>query len=227
MLSLTERAYAILVFEMSGAEKFCLRWNDFESNISGAFRELREDKDFFDVTLACDDEQLQAHKLILSACSPFFRSILRRNKHEHPLLYLKGVKYVDLVSVLNFMYHGEVNVAQEELNSFLAVAEDLKVKGLTQGNGENKQKGLFRPESPRLCTLNTPQRKEPPSSKHSQPLHPVSRAPSLTPRAPLRDYVLDEDEIQEVLPVKTDTQTHSPISGHLEEVLHRHLNPIL
>ena len=140
---------------------------------------------------------------------------------------LRGVKYVDLISILDCMYLWEVNVAQEELNSFLAVAEDLKVKGLTQGNGENKQKGLFRPESPRLCTLNTPQRKEPPSSKHSQPLHPVSRAPSLTPRAPLRDYVLDEDEIQEVLPVKTDTQTHSPISGHLEEVLHRHLNPIL
>ena len=57
---------------------------------SGAFRELREDKDFFDVTLACDDEQLQAHKVILSACSPFFRTVLRRNRHEHPLLYLKG-----------------------------------------------------------------------------------------------------------------------------------------
>lgn len=113
-------------------EKFCLRWNDFESNISSAFRELREDKDFFDVTLACEDEQLQAHKVILSACSPFFRTVLRRNRHEHPLLYLKGVKYADLVSVLNFMYHGEVNVAQEELNSFLAIAEELKVKGLTQ-----------------------------------------------------------------------------------------------
>merc|ERR1711862_924200 len=119
---------------MGSAEKFCLRWNDFEANISTAFRELREDKDFFDVTLACDDDQLQAHKVILSACSPFFRTILRRNKHDHPLLYLKGVKYADLVSVLNFMYHGEVNVAQEELNSFLAVAEDLKVKGLTQSN---------------------------------------------------------------------------------------------
>ena len=59
---------------------------------SGAFRELREDKDFFDVTLACDDEQLQAHKVILSACSPFFRTVLRRNRHEHPLLYLKGKK---------------------------------------------------------------------------------------------------------------------------------------
>jgi len=115
------------------SEKFCLRWNDFESNISCAFRELREDKDFFDVTLACDEEQVQAHKVILSACSNFFKSLLRRNPHNHPLLYLKGVKYSDLLCVLNFMYHGEVNVAQEDLNSFLAVAEDLQVKGLTQG----------------------------------------------------------------------------------------------
>merc|ERR1712212_473082 len=103
-------------------------------NISQAFKELRDDKDFFDVTLACDDEQIQAHKVILSACSPFFRNILRRNPHQNPLLYLKGVKYSDLQAVLNFMYHGEVNVAQEELNSFLAVAEELRVKGLTQNN---------------------------------------------------------------------------------------------
>jgi len=114
------------------AEKFCLRWNDFEGNISAAFQELRDDKDFFDVTLVCDDEQIQAHRVILSACSPFFRNVLRRNPHQHPLLYLKGVAFNDLQSVLNFMYHGEVNVAQEELNSFLTVAEDLKVKGLTQ-----------------------------------------------------------------------------------------------
>lgn len=122
---------------MGSSEKFCLRWNDFESNISVAFRELREEKDFFDVTLACDDSsQVQAHKVILSACSPFFRQILRRNPHQHPLLYLKGVKYKELLAVLNFMYQGEVNVAQEELNSFLVVAEDLRVKGLTQNNSE-------------------------------------------------------------------------------------------
>ena len=123
----------------SPTDKFCLRWNDFESNISSAFKELREDKDFFDVTLACEDDQLQAHKVILSVCSPFFKTVLRRNRHEHPLLYLKGVKYQELVAVLNFMYHGEVNVAQEELNSFLAVAEELKVKGLTQ-NGSSSSK---------------------------------------------------------------------------------------
>ena len=88
-------------------EKLCLNWKNFQQNISSAFRELRDDKDFFDVTLACeDDEQVSAHKVILSACSPFFRNILRRNQHQHPLLYLKGIKYSDLQSVLNFMYHG-------------------------------------------------------------------------------------------------------------------------
>merc|ERR1712202_55982 len=81
-----------------------------------------------------------AHKVILSACSPFFRQILKRNRHQHPLLYLKGVKYTDLQSVLNFMYHGEVNVAQDELNSFLTVAEDLRVKGLTQSQTGSRNK---------------------------------------------------------------------------------------
>ena len=114
-------------------EKFCLRWNDFEANISGALQELRDDKDFFDVTVACEDEQIEAHKVILSACSPFFRSILKRNPHQHPLLYLKGIHHRELLAIVTFMYHGEVNVAQEELNSFLSVAEELHVKGLTQG----------------------------------------------------------------------------------------------
>ena len=91
---------------MGSAEKICLQWNDFESNISVAFLELREDKDFFDITLTCDDDQIQAHKVILSACSPFFRirSVLRKNPHQHPLL-----------AVLNFMlYHGEVNEHRSE-----------------------------------------------------------------------------------------------------------------
>ena len=91
----------------SHGEKFCLRWNDFEKNISSSFRELQEDKDFLDVTLACGDNQLQAHKVILSACSPFFKNVLRRNQHQHPLLYLKGVSFRDMEAVLNFMYQGQ------------------------------------------------------------------------------------------------------------------------
>ena len=117
---------------MSSSPKFSLWWNDFETNIRVAFRELREEKDFCDVTLACDDEQIQAHKVILSACSTFFGNVLRLHPHPHPLIYLKGVKYQHLLAILDFMYHGEVNVAQEELNSFFAVAEELKVKGLSE-----------------------------------------------------------------------------------------------
>ena len=122
---------------MASSEKFCLKWNDFETNISSTFKEIKNDQDFMDVTLACDTDQITAHKVVLSACSPFFRNVLKRNPHQHPLLYMKGVKYSDLESLLNFMYFGEVSIAQDELNSFLGVAEELKVKGLTQNNSNN------------------------------------------------------------------------------------------
>jgi len=121
-----------------GSEKFCLKWNDFESNISSAFRDLRTDKELFDVTLACDEDHIPAHKVILSACSNFFRNIFRRSGNsQNMFLYLKGVSAKDMESVLSFMYHGEVSVAQDDLNTFLAVAEDLQVKGLTQNNSNN------------------------------------------------------------------------------------------
>jgi len=115
-----------------GSNKFCLSWNDYESSLSVAFRDLREEKEFFDVTLACEDEQIEAHKVILSSCSLFFGNILKQNQHSHPLLYLKGVKFRDLKSILDFMYQGKVNVEQDMLDSFLATAQELRVKGLTQ-----------------------------------------------------------------------------------------------
>ena len=116
----------------SGSETFCLQWNEFGTNISESLNSVRNDKEFFNVTLLCEDNQIEAHKLILAACSPFFRGILRRNPHHHPLLYLKGVRYKEIEAVLNFMYMGQVNIAEAELESFLAVAADLKVRGLTK-----------------------------------------------------------------------------------------------
>jgi len=198
---------------MSSSEKFCLRWNDFETNISVAFRELREEKDFFDVTLACDDSQIQAHKVILSACSPFFRNVLRRNPHQHPLLYLKGVKYKELLSVLNFMYMGEVNVAQEELNSFLSVAEDLRVKGLTQNNANSDSSKVNLPKSEPLKQINRP--REPPERDPVPPPKRPRPAPVPQVSAPRPSYQPEEeDDIQEVVPVKSeprDTFAPAPI----------------
>jgi len=192
---------------MSATEKFCLRWNDFESNISVAFRELREEKDFFDVTLSVGPghQHIQAHKLILSACSPFFRGVLRQNPHAHPLLYLKGVGFSELQSVLNFMYHGEVNVAQEELNTFLAVAEELQVKGLTQGGGSNpssKPKSDPPPSTPRPRPAE-PSRAPAPQQPRPRPAAPTA---SSTPYHPPETDLADDD-IQEVVPIKTEMPT--------------------
>ena len=99
-----------LVLGLMGSEKLSLSWNDYESNFSVAFQDLRKEEEFFDVTLACKDGQLKAHKVILSSCSTFFKEILKRNPHVHPLLYMKDVKLSQLQAVMDFMYQGKVNV---------------------------------------------------------------------------------------------------------------------
>merc|ERR1712150_56598 len=120
-------------------EKLCLKWNDFQENVISAFGTLREDREFADVTLACEDgQQVEAHKVILTSSSPFFLNLLRRNKHPHPLIYMRGLKSEDLVAMVDFLYFGEANIYQENLDSFLAVAEELQLKGL-MGSGAEEE----------------------------------------------------------------------------------------
>ena len=75
--------------------------------------------------------------MILAASSPFFQNILERNKHPHPLIYLREMKYEDILAIMDFLYVGEANVYQENLNSFLAIAEEFQLKGL-MGKTEGK-----------------------------------------------------------------------------------------
>ena len=109
-----------------------MEWLHFKENIISSVGNLREDQDFTDVTLACDDgRQIEAHKIILAGSSLFFDNLLKRNKHNHPLVYMKGMKSEDMAAIVDFLYRGEANVFQENLESFLAIAEELKLKGLT------------------------------------------------------------------------------------------------
>jgi len=192
------------------SEELCVRWNDFESNISVAFKELREAKELFNVTLACDEDQIQAHKVVLAACSPLFRSILQRNPHDHPLLYLKDVKLSNLRLVLDFMYNGEVKVAEEELISFLAVAGELKVKGLAENNSRpTKQESVFdappsKPFAPCLPEEQTPSRKPLPTSV----LHSKSQSLHLPQNDATQDFVSVKLEPCEAPPVEQQ-QAHS------------------
>ena len=122
---------------MTNSEKLCLQWNDFKQNISAAFGNLRGEKEFTDVTLACEDgQQVGAHKVVLASSSPVFKELLTRNRHPHPLIYMRALKSEDLVAIMDFLYFGEANVVHENLDSFLALAEELELKGLTRGDDE-------------------------------------------------------------------------------------------
>ena len=124
---------------MNASEKLCLKWNDFQINVSSAFGQLREDRDFSDVTLVCEDsKQVGAHKVILATSSPFFMELLRKNKHPHPLIYMRGMKSEDLVAIIDFLYFGEANVFQENLDGFLVIAEEFKLKGLTASTDDKE-----------------------------------------------------------------------------------------
>ena len=119
------------------SEKLCLKWNDFQDNTITSFGSLRNDRDFSDITLVCEDgQQVEAHKVILAASSPFFHTMLRRNKHPHPMIYMRGVTSEDLGAIVDFLYFGEANVYQEKIDAFMAIAEELNLKGLT-GNGND------------------------------------------------------------------------------------------
>jgi len=114
-----------------------IKWNEW-NNIPNLFSDLRNEEDFFDVTLAIDeDNQCPAHKVILSAASPFFRGILKRNPSQHPSIVMPTqVRPTDLQNILDFIYQGEVNVPESELENFLNVGEILKIRGLTANGNE-------------------------------------------------------------------------------------------
>ena len=133
------------------SEKLCLQWNDFTENATSAFGSLREDKDFADVTLACEDgKQIEAHKVILVASSPLFKKILIGNKHTHPLIYLRGWKSIDILAIIDFLYYGEANVYQENLDSFLSIAEELQLKGLEGKGNDNQSEQDYLPKERRI-----------------------------------------------------------------------------
>ena len=200
-------------------QNFCLQWNDFENTISTAFRELREGKNLFDVTLACDDQQIQAHKVVLSACSPFFLAVLARNPHPHPLIYIKGVNLSNLEYVLNFMYYGKISITQGELQTFLAVAEDLQVKGLTpnyehwsSNNTSQIKDPVYNKEQWRSNIINhNPTLYE--SSSKSAPLFKPSTVTDSMPQGSPTD-INDGQNI--ILPVKTEQETYQsvPAASH-------------
>ena len=124
--------------------KLILRYDHFNENTFTNFGDLRESKDFADVTLACEDgQQVEAHKVILAASSPFFQNLLKTNQHPHPLIFMRNVSFENLGAIIDYLYLGEASLLEENLESFLQIAEELALKGLAR---ENRERGEKQPQ---------------------------------------------------------------------------------
>ncbi|XP_023222354.1 longitudinals lacking protein, isoforms H/M/V-like isoform X1 [Centruroides sculpturatus] len=128
-----------------GTQQFQLKWNNHQSNMVTVFDQLLSSEALVDVTLACEGLSLKAHKIVLSACSPFFQNLFLENPCTHPIVIMKDMKYAELKAIVDFIYKGEVNVSHYQLNGLLKTAELLNIKGLIEVADENIN---YEPEQP-------------------------------------------------------------------------------
>ncbi|XP_014249519.1 uncharacterized protein LOC106666678 isoform X2 [Cimex lectularius] len=148
---------------MSAQQQYCLRWNNHRSNLLTVFDQLLQNEAFTDVTLACEGGMsVKCHKMVLAACSSYFQSLFTELPCRHPVVVLKDVRYGEMKAILEYMYKGEVNVAQDQLGALLKVAEALKVKGLVEENGSRPQ--MKRPEDEGNAISTSTTSHAPPSS---------------------------------------------------------------
>ncbi|XP_043284405.1 longitudinals lacking protein isoform X30 [Venturia canescens] len=146
---------------MEDDQQFCLRWNNHQSTLIQNFDTLLESGTLVDCTLAAEGKYLKAHKVVLSACSPYFEGLLSEHYDKHPVFILKDVKFKELKAMMDYMYRGEVNISQDQLAALLKAAESLQIKGLSEsktgGNNGSKtdssrqqQKVVTQPTAPSL-----------------------------------------------------------------------------
>ncbi|XP_023313320.1 longitudinals lacking protein isoform X7 [Trichogramma pretiosum] len=144
---------------MDDETQFCLKWHNHQSTLIRNFDTLLESGTLVDCTLAAEGRYLKAHKVVLSACSPYFEGLLSEHYDKHPVFILKDVKFVELKAMMDYMYRGEVNISQNQLTALLKAAESLQIKGLsdskTTGSSNNSTvAGRVEPKSTATSTSN-------------------------------------------------------------------------
>ena len=122
-------------------EKYKLNWHTYSDHLREMLHEMMKSNELTDVTLVCDDKrQFKAHKIVLSACSSVFKSIINDLPQNSSVIYLRGIQHQEMESILEFMYLGVATFYQERMNEFLNVAKNLEIKEISNDvefNGEN------------------------------------------------------------------------------------------
>lgn len=180
-----------------GSENFCLKWNDHHSIFFSSAESLCSNQNLTDVVLSAGGRQFQAHKLVLSICSSYFRDLFSSSGHvardKAAVVFLKDVESRHLDLILNYMYRGEVNVQESELMSLLNTAKGLQIKGLTDNNQEVEE------------------------------TTPKQANTKYTPKRPLNDKrVESDDEISVITPSKRIKEELEPVSH--DSFVHRSSN---
>lgn len=125
--------------DIEGPSEFCLRWNNYQTNLLSVFEQLLEKQEFVDVTLCCEGYSVKAHKIVLSACSPYFQALFNDTPCDHPIIIMKDVQWSELKSIVEFMYKGEIHVNQEQIGPMLKLAELLKIRGLSEEQTDGRE----------------------------------------------------------------------------------------
>ncbi|XP_067622340.1 uncharacterized protein [Eurosta solidaginis] len=142
-----------LTIQQQQHQQYALKWSDYQSSILNCFQRLRDEEDFVDVTLSCDQRNFSAHRIVLSACSPYFRKLLKTNPCKHPIVILRDVHSDNMECLLSFMYNGEVNVRHDQLPDFLKTAHLLQIRGLTDVSENYYSSGCISSEGKSIDTL--------------------------------------------------------------------------
>ncbi|XP_038117922.1 longitudinals lacking protein, isoforms A/B/D/L isoform X7 [Culex quinquefasciatus] len=173
---------------MDDDQQFCLRWNNHQSTLISVFDTLLENGTLVDCTLAAEGKFLKAHKVVLSACSPYFAALLSQQYDKHPIFILKDVKFQELRAMMDYMYRGEVNISQDQLAALLKAAESLQIKGLSDNRGSSSSSAA--PPSQQKQ-----QQSETAAAKTLPPPVPVNKASGLTieNKRPLKSELHDSD----------------------------------
>lgn len=125
--------------EVDADSQFCVKWSNHHGTLISVLETLFNDETYVDCTLAAEGQEISAHKVVLSACSPFLNKLLKKHYDKHPIILLKDVTFFELQCVIEYMYKGEVNISHDQLSSFLKAAETLQIAGLSGVYERNKQ----------------------------------------------------------------------------------------
>lgn len=210
--------------DLNATQAFCLRWNNYQSNMVNVFDQIFHDEKYVDVTLVCEGTFIKAHKIVLSACSPYFQQIFDTVASPHPVIVLKDMLLSELKPILDFMYKGEIYVAKEQIGILLRVAESLKVRGLAEVAEENvntKIETEIQDEEPLPATTHlrrSSKRKNHTSSNESLIMcdtnDDIAESPAKQTRSRARkqSLIIPDDEVTE-----TDFDTTAATDNHYDD----------